>query len=278
MGKNISNSELKNIAYKIRIDIIKMLNKAGSGHTAGALGLTDIYSVLYFDLLNHNPKIPKWDGRDFVILSNGHTCPVLYATLANAGYFDVKKLDTLRKLDSKMQGHPHIGSLPGIENTSGPLGQGISTAVGLSVSLLRDKKKNKVFCFVGDGELQEGQCWEAALFAGKEKLDNLYVIIDRNCIQIDGNTENVCALDSISKKFVNFNFAVIEFDGNDISQIKHAFKEAFKIKNKPICLIANTTPGKGVSFIENKFEWHGKVPNNEETKLAISELEKNINK
>lgn len=264
--------ELKLIANDIRVDIIKMLNEAKSGHAGGSLGMADLMTVLYFDVLNHNPRSPNSRERDFVFLSNGHTCPVLYSALARSGYFKVEELLTLRKLGSRLQGHPHNNILPGIENSGGPLGQGYSQAVGLAASLKRDKKKNKVYCFVGDGELEEGQCWESSLFASKEKLDNLIVIIDRNHMQIDGDTEEVLPLNFLNEKFLALGFYVLEFDGNDISQIKHAFKEAKKIKDKPICFVAKTIPGKGVSFMENDFSWHGKAPNDDETKIALEEL------
>lgn len=268
----MQTQKLEQIAKEIRRDILIMLNKAKSGHTGGALGLADIFSVLYFQILKNDPKKPKDKNRDFVILSNGHTCPVLYATLAKKGYFHQKELLTLRQLGSRLQGHPHNTALPGIENSGGPLGQGISQAVGLAASLKRDKKKNKVYCFVGDGEIEEGQCWEAFLFAAKEKLNNLIVIVDRNHMQIDGDTKDVLKLDPLSKKFTSFNFAAIEFDGNNINQIIHAFKHTEKIKTKPVVLIANTIPGKGVSGMENDFSWHGKAPNDDELELALEEL------
>ncbi len=268
----MKDSELKNIAKEIRIDVLKMLNTAKSGHTAGAMGLADIFAVLYFDIMNHNPLQPDWLARDFLILSNGHVCPVMYATLSLANYFEKDKLFDLRKINSMLQGHPSKNISIGIENSSGSLGQGISYAVGLAASLKRDKKKNKVFTIVGDGELQEGECWEAFLFAAKEQLDNLYVIVDRNFIQIDGNTEDVSSLEKLSKKMASFNFKTIEFDGNNISQIRHAIKESFKIKGRPICLIANTIAGKGVSFMENDFNWHGKAPDDNELKIALNEL------
>lgn len=267
--------ELKLKANEIRIDIIKMLNLAGTGHTAGPLGMSDIFTVLYFDILKNDTKKPLSEKRDFVFLSNGHICPVLYATLAHRGYFKIDELKTLRKLGSRLQGHPHYGALAGVENSGGPLGQGISQAVGLAVSLKRDQKQNSVYCFTGDGELEEGQVWEAFMYASKEKLDNLIVIVDRNHIQIDGSTEDVGGLFNLDKKFTSFGFSVIEFDGNNISQIKHAFEHALEMrgKAKPICLLANTTPGKGVSIFEGDYKWHGKTPNDEETKKAITELE-----
>jgi transketolase len=264
--------DVKLLANNIRCDIIKMLNLAKSGHTAGPLGMADLFAVLYSEVLTFNPKKPLDKNRDFVFLSNGHTCPVLYSTLARFNYFPISELNTLRKLGSRLQGHPHIGTLPGVENSGGPLGQGISQAIGLAASLKRDKKSNKVFCFTGDGELDEGQCWEAALFAAKEKLDNLTIIVDRNHIQIDGTTDDVLPLHNLNKKFLSFDFAVIEFDGNNISQIREAYKHANKIKNKPVALIAKTIPGKGVSFMENDFHWHGVAPSDQDTKLALEEL------
>lgn len=266
--------DLKLKANEIRKSIILMLNKAGSGHSAGAIGLADIFSVLYFNFLKHNPKNPNLKLRDFVILSNGHVCPVLYATLAECNYFKKEELLTLRKLGSKFQGHPHNVILDGIENSSGPLGQGISQAVGLAASLMRDNKSNKVFCFVGDGELQEGQCWESLMFAAKEKLENLYIIVDRNYIQIDGNTENVCSLEPLDEKFKSFNCDVEIFNGNDISSIIKAFENSFTKTLRPKILIANTKPGFGISFIQGDYTWHGKAPNDEETKQALEELDK----
>lgn len=265
--------EVKLLANNIRIDIIKMLNQAKSGHTAGPLGMTDLFAVLYGEFLKFNPKKPQDKNRDYVILSNGHTCPVLYSTLSRFNFFPISELKTLRKLGSRLQGHPHIGALPGVENSGGPLGQGFSQAVGLAASLKRENKENKVFCFTGDGELDEGQCWEAALFAAKEQLDNLTIIVDRNHIQIDGTTDDVLPLHDLNKKFLSFDFAVIEFDGNNIGQIREAFKQANKIKNKPVCLIAKTIPGKGVSFMENDFHWHGVAPSDQDTELALKELE-----
>lgn len=264
--------ELQLTANHIRKNIILMLSKAGTGHSAGALGLADIFTYLYFAELKHNPKKPKDPKRDFLILSNGHICPVLYATLAKAGYFKESELLSLRKLGSRLQGHPNNHELPGIENSSGPLGQGISQAIGLAAALKRDNKKNRVFCIIGDGEMQEGQVWEALMFATKEKLDNLFIIIDRNHIQIDGYTEIVCSLEPLSRKLTAFGYAAIEFDGNNIIQFKHTLAHAKKIKHKPVCLIARTTPGKGVSFMEGKYSWHGKAPNEKEALQALREL------
>lgn len=269
----MNTKELKKKANLIRISIIEMLYKAKSGHTGGALGLADIFSVLYFDTLKIKPTSPKSENRDFLLLSNGHTCPVLYATLAQAKFFPKKELETLRQIDSRLQGHPHNTSLPGIENSGGPLGQGLSQAVGLAAALKRDNKKNRVYVIVGDGEIQEGQCWEALLFAQKEKLDNLIIIVDKNNIQIDGTPLEVINLDKLVDKFRSFNCKTIEFDGNDINQIKAAFSHGKKMKGNPIVLIANTIPGKGVSFMENDFHWHGKAPNSQEKEQALKELE-----
>ncbi len=263
--------ELALIANDIRKDIVKMIGEAGTGHPGGSLGLADIFTVLYFDYLKHNPKKPQDKNRDFVFLSNGHVCPVLYATLAHNGYFPKKELMSLRKIGSRLQGHPHVGLLPGIENSGGPLGQGISQAVGLAASLKRDEKKNKVFCFVGDGEIEEGECWEAFLFATKENLSNLRVIIDMNNIQIDGPTDNVLKLDLLHAKMTAFGFAAIDIDGNNIVHIKSALEYAEKL-DKPVAIIAKTVPGKGVSFMENDYRWHGKAPNPEEVKKALAEL------
>jgi transketolase len=260
-------------ANTIRSHIISMTFHAGSGHPGGALGMADIMTYLYFNVLKHNPLQPKDPKRDFFFLSNAHTCPVLYATLAECGYFSKLELKNLRKLGSKLQGHPHLGSVPGVEASGGPLGQGISQAVGLAAVLKREKKPNRVFCYVGDGELEEGQCWEALLFAQKEQLDNLVVIVDWNHIQIDGDPDDVIGLGDLGKKFRAFDWRVIEIDGNSLPQIAHAFKalSSFKVK-KPTCILAKTIPGKGVSFMENKHEWHGKAPNEEEMRMALQEL------
>lgn len=270
----MNTKDLQKKANEIRKSIVEMLYLAKSGHPAGALGLADIFATLYFDKLKHNPKKAQDPNRDYVILSNGHVAPVLYATLAESGYFPKSKLKTLRKLGSQLQGHPHHSSLKGIENSSGPLGQGISIAVGLAASLKRDKKKNNIYCFIGDGELDEGQVWEALLFAGKENLDNLIIILDRNFIQIDGNTEDVLPLEPLTKKFTSFNMATIELDGNNINQIKHAITHAKKLKKTTI-LIANTISGKGVSFMEGDYRWHGKTPNEKEYIQAMRELSDN---
>ncbi len=275
-----SNQELKHISYEIKKTILIMLNFAKSGHTGAALGLTEIFTVLYSDILNTTPKNYKSKNRDYLFLSNGHTCPVLYATLSYFNFFSQEELLTLRKIDSRLQGHPHYNhnneTLPGVENSGGSLGQGISQACGLAAALKRDNAKNKVFCVIGDGECEEGQVWESIMFASKEKLDNLIIIVDKNNIQIDGTPKDVLNLDNLVKKFQSFGCSTTEFDGNSIEQIKVAVEHSLKIKGKPHVLIADTVPGFGVSFIENKIEWHGKSPNDEELENAISEIDNKI--
>ena len=264
--------DLKKKATQIRIDMLKMLNLAGSGHTAGPLGMVEIFTYLYFKFLKINPKKPLDKNRDYLILSNGHICPIQYTVLAHRGFFKISELNTLRKLGSRLQGHPHRQVLPGIETTSGPLGSGISQAAGIALGLKLDNKQNKVVCLTSDGEHEEGNTWEGVMLASKYKLNNLIVIIDRNNIQIDGPTEEVMPLNSLAKKYEAFNFNVIEIDGNNFTQIKNSLDKAHKTKSKPTVIIANTVPGKGISFMENDYTWHGKVPNNEELKLALEEL------
>lgn len=251
---------LAETADTIRQDIIKMLVEAGSGHSAGPLGMADIFTTLYFHTLNHNPDNPSWAERDRVVLSNGHICPVLYATMARAGYFDVEELKTLRKLGSRLQGHPHRSALPGLETTSGPLGSGISQAAGMAYAARMDNLKWHVYCLTSDGEHDEGNTWEGVLFAGKNHLNNLTVILDRNNIQIDGFTEDVMPLDSLKDKYEAFGWQVIEIDGHNFEQIDAACLEARSIYEKPTVIIAHTIPGKGVDFMENRFEWHGSPP------------------
>jgi transketolase len=262
--------ELKEIANNIRISIIDMLLEAGSGHTAGPLGMTDVFTTLYFHSLKHKPKDPKWSERDRVVLSNGHICPVLYATMAHAGYFGVEELKTLRKFGSKLQGHPHRDFLPALETSSGPLGSGLSQAIA-------DKMDHKdgvrrIYCFLGDGELDEGQNWEAIMLAGKNRLNNLVAVVDRNNIQIDGYTEDIIPLESLSDKWRAFNWFVIEIDGHNIEEIADAFEKAKAIYEHPTVIIAHTIPGKGVKEFERDYRWHGKPPNAEEGKMALKEL------
>ncbi len=265
--------ELKLIANKIRQDIIKSLVEAGSGHSAGPLGMADVLTALYFNVLKHDPENPEWDKRDYFVLSNGHICPVLYATLANAGYFPEEELLTLRKLGTRLQGHPHRLVLPGLETSSGPLASGLSQAAGITYGLKIDGKSNRVFCLTGDGEHDEGNIWEAVMFAAKYKLDNLIGILDRNYIQIDGNTEDIMPLDSMKDKYLAFNWNVIEIDGNNMKEIITALNTAKRLKGKPTMVIARNVPGKGVSFMENNYEWHGKPPTPEQGRIALAELE-----
>jgi transketolase len=260
-------------ANTIRQDIVRMLTEAKSGHPAGSLGLVDIFTALYFGVLRHDAKKPDWPDRDRFVLSNGHVCPVLYAALANAGYFPREKLMTLRKLGSPLQGHPHRGSVPGIENSSGPLGQGISMAVGMAIVSKREGRNWRVYSVMGDGEMNEGQVWEALLLAAKYKLSNLTAIIDRNNIQIDGTSDDVLPLEPLAAKLSSFGWNVLEIDGNDMGAILRALDVARKNFEKPTAIIAKTVPGKGVSFMEGKFEWHGKTPNAEQAAQALKELE-----
>lgn len=265
--------DLKILANDIKKDTLKSIYLAGSGHPGGSLGVVDILTAVYFDFLNVDPKKPNAEERDYFILSNGHVCPALYATLAHRGFFDKKELATLRKLGSRLQGHPHRGTIPGIETTSGPLGSGLSQAAGLALALKNDKKSNKVVCMTSDGEHDEGNHWEAVLFAHKYHLDNLIVIVDRNRIQIDGNTEHVMPLGSLKEKYLAFGWGVIEIDGNNMDQIVLALQKATQERHKPLVIIANTIPGKGVKEFENNYKWHGKAPNEEEFKQAMKDLE-----
>jgi len=263
---------LEEIAVKVREDIIRMLVSAGSGHSAGPLGMADVFTALYFHVLHHDPKRPDWAERDRLILSNGHICPVRYATMAEAGYFPVSELKTLRAFGTRLQGHPERLKLPGVETTSGPLGSGSSQAVGLAYAAKMDNKKWRVYCAMSDGELECGQTWEAALFAGRNKLNNLVWIIDRNNIQIDGKTEDIMPLEPLREKFEAFNFHVLEINGNEIRAIIDACNEAKSINEKPTVIIAHTIPGRGVDYMENDFRWHGMPPNPEQAKLALKEL------
>lgn len=263
---------LEETANRIREDIIEMLLIAGSGHSAGPLGMADIFTALYFHILNHDPKNPNWPDRDRLALSNGHICPVRYVAMAHAGYFPIQELKTLRKINSRLQGHPHRSALPGVETTSGPLGSGLSQAIGMALAAKLDKKKYRVYCITSDGEHDAGNTWEAAMWAGKNKLNNLTVIIDRNNIQIDGFTENIMPLEPLKAKYEAFGWHVLDVDGHNIEQFVDAVNEARAIYEKPTVIIAHTIPGKGVSFMENDFNWHGKPPNKEEAKKALAEL------
>lgn len=265
--------QLEKIANDIRKDIIKTLEHAGSGHSAGPLGMADIFTALYFDVLKHDPKNPDWEDRDILVLSNGHTVPVRYVTMAHAGYFDKKELMTLRKFGSRLQGHPERTKLPGMETTSGPLGSGLSQAAGMAYAMRLDDIHHRwVYCMMGDGELDEGNIWEAAMFAGKYKLHNLIGIIDRNNIQIDGSTESVMPLEDLKAKWESFGWHVIEVDGHNIESVIDACSMARAITEKPTVIIAHTVPGKGVSFMEYDFHWHGAPPNSQQAKEALAKL------
>lgn len=272
---NYSTRELEIKANEIRQSIIAMLLEAGSGHTAGPLGMADVFTALYFELLRHDPQNPSWTDRDRLVLSNGHICPVLYATMAHAGYFPVEELLTLRKFGSRLQGHPHREWLPMLENSSGPLGSGLSQAVGMAIAERMDNgiaSPKYIYCMLGDGELNEGNNWEAIMLGGKEKLHNLIAIVDRNNIQIDGYTEDIMPLADLGKKWEAFNWHVQEIDGNNISAVIDAVNTAKAVFEKPSVIIARTIPGKGVREFERKFEWHGKTPNKDEAKIALDEL------
>jgi transketolase len=261
--QSLTTAKIKKIeleANQMRQNIIEMLLEAGSGHSAGPLGMADVFAAFYFHILNHNPKKPDWPERDRLVLSNGHICPVQYAALAHSGYFPVAELLTLRKLGSRLQGHPHRGTLPGIETTSGPLGSGLSQAIGMALAARLDDKKYQTYCLMSDGEHQEGNQWEAVMFAGKQKLSNLTAVIDRNNIQIDGHTEDVMPLEPLKEKYEAFNWHVIEVNGHDIPAIIGAVNEARAIYEKPTLIIAHTIPGKGVEYMEGRYEWHGAPP------------------
>jgi len=276
IGEDIDEKKIKQLektANLIRQDIIKALLNAGSGHSAGPLGMADVFTAMYFHVLNIRPRQPKWVDRDRFVLSNGHINPVWYATLARRGFFSTSEfVRTLRKLNTRMLGHPHNLATPGVENSGGPLGQGLSQAIGMALAAKLDAKKYQVFCAMSDGELDEGQSWEAIMFAGKNKLDNLTAIIDRNNIQIDGTTEDVMPLEPLRPKFESFNWHVIEIDGNNIRQVVAAANQAYGISERPVVIIAHTVPGKGVDFMEHDFHWHGMPPNKEQAKLALHEL------
>lgn len=266
---------LENRANQIRESIIEMLVEAGSGHTAGPLGMADIFTALYFHILRQDPKNPAWPERDRLVLSNGHICPVLYATMAHAGYFSVSELMTLRKFGSRLQGHPHREFLPMLETSSGPLGSGLSQAVGMALADRIDRGRSSdryIYCLMSDGELDEGQSWEAAMLAGKEKLRNLIAILDRNNIQIDGFTDDVMALEPLADKWKAWNWNVQEINGHNFRDIVGAVERAKAVFQKPSMIIAHTIPGKGVKEFERDFHWHGKPPNKEEAKLALAEL------
>ena len=266
--------ELQKMANEVRKGIVTGVHAAKAGHPGGSLSAADLFTYLYFEEMNVDPKNPQDPDRDRFVLSKGHTAPGLYATLAHKGYFPVEDLVTLRHIGSHLQGHPCMQHTPGLDMSSGSLGQGISAAVGMALSAKLRNKSYRVYTLLGDGEIQEGQVWEAAMFAGARKLDNLVVIVDNNGLQIDGKIEDVCSPYPIDKKFEAFNFHVINIDGNDFDQIEAAFKEARKTKGMPTAIIAKTIKGKGVSFMEDQAGWHGKAPNDEQYEIAMKDLEK----
>lgn len=270
----MTNQELKETAVEIRKGIVTAVHSAASGHPGGSLSAADIFTYLYFEEMNIDPKDPKKEERDRLVLSKGHVAPGLYATLAQRGYFPKKDLKTLRHTGSYLQGHPDMKHIPGVDMSSGSLGQGLSAAVGMALAGKMKKKDYRVYAVTGDGEIQEGQIWEAAMFAGARKLDNLVVIVDNNNLQIDGAVSDVCSPYPIDKKFEAFNFHVINIDGNDFDEIRAALKEARETKGMPTAIIAKTIKGKGVSFMEDQAGWHGKAPNDEEYRIAMDELEK----
>lgn len=263
---------LEKIAKNIRKGIIEAVYNAGSGHPGGSLSCADILTVLYFNQMNIDPKNPKAEGRDKFILSKGHCAPALYATLAEKGFFDKEELKNLRKIDGILQGHPDMNKVPGVDASSGSLGQGLSVANGMALTSKMNNAGQRVYCLVGDGEIQEGQIWEAAMTSSKYKLDNLCVIVDNNNLQIDGTIEEVKGLNCIAEKFASFGFKTIQIDGNNIDQILDAFETARCTKGMPTAIIAKTIKGKGVSFMENQVGWHGKAPSQQEYEQAISEF------
>lgn len=263
---------LEETANQIRQDCIESVVNAGSGHVAGPLDMADIFTALYFHILKHDPKNPEWEERDRLVLSNGHICPVRYAAMARAGYFPAEELKTLRKLGTRLQGHPHRTVLPGVETTSGPLGSGLSQAVGMAIAAKMDKKKFNIYCLMSDGEQEAGQTWEAAMLAGKLKLDNLTALVDRNNIQIDGMTEDVMPLEPLRQKYEAFNWHVLEINGHNFGEIVNAFETAHAIYEKPVLIIAHTIAGKGVDFMEFSYPWHSKTFKPEEVKESLNQL------
>ncbi len=263
---------LEKKAELIRETVVEMLVAAGSGHTAGPLGLADIFAAFYFHILKHDPQNPLWSERDWLVLSNGHTVPVRYAAMAHAGYFPIEECKTLRKFGTRLQGHPEREKLPGVETTSGPLGSGLSQAAGIAYAHRMDGKRNTVYCVMSDGEQEEGNTWEAVMFAGKHKLANLTAVMDRNNIQIDGMTEEVMPLEPVADKYRAFNWHVLEVDGHNIRQFIEAVDEARAIVEKPVLIIAHTIPGKSVPEIEGDYHWHGKPPSKEEGKRFLKAI------
>lgn len=265
-------AQLEKMARKVRYDIVKMIAEAGSGHPGGSLSCTDLMTALYFHHLRHKPADPLWHDRDRVVLSKGHSAPALYACLAEAGYFPVEKLLSLRKLGSCLQGHPSCRDLPGLEVSTGSLGMGLSVAVGLALGVRQDNRPSRIYCVMGDGEIQEGQIWEAAMAGAHYRLDNLCGIVDNNGLQIDGRCEEVMNINPVADKWRAFGWHTIEINGHDFTRILEAYREAEATKGRPTLIVAKTVKGKGVSFMENKEEWHGKAPNKELTEKALKEL------
>lgn len=264
--------KLEKTAKEIRKGIIEAVYSNKSGHIGGSLSIADILTVLYFNEMKIDPKNPNWENRDRLVLSKGHSSPALYSTLAKKGYFDEKELKTFRNINSRLQGHPDKKHIPGVDMSTGSLGQGLSAANGMAIAAKMDKKDYRVYCILGDGEIEEGQIWEAAMTSNKYKLDNLCVIVDNNNLQIDGTIEEVMSSYPIDAKFRSFGFEIIKIDGHNIEEIIKAFEVAKNIKGKPTCIIAKTTKGKGISFMENQVDWHGKAPNEEEYLKALEEL------
>ena len=264
--------ELKATANKVRQSIIEMLVEAKSGHTAGSLGMADVFTYFYFHAMKHDPKNPKMEDRDRLILSNGHICPVIYSCMAHSGYMPVPELLTLRKFGSRLQGHPHREFMPWLENSSGPLGSGLSQSVGMAIADRIDKMDRFIYCFLGDGEINEGNHWQAMMLAGKLKLNKLVAVVDRNFIQIDGTTEDVMPLEPFADKWRSFNWHVVEADGHDFMSLNKALDEAHDVTDKPIVILARTIPSKGVKEWEGNYKWHGKAPNKEEGEMALKEL------
>lgn len=275
MSGYINDSKLQDLQLKandIRQSIIDMLEDAGSGHTAGPLGMTDIFTAFYFHILNHKPEDPEWQDRDRLILSNGHIVPVRYAAMAHAGYFPLEELKTLRQFGSRLQGHPEREVLPGVETTSGPLGSGLGQAAGIAYAARMDGKKFQTYCLTGDGELDAGNIWESAMFAAANRLGNLTVVVDRNNIQINGMTENVMPLEPLADKWRSFGWHVIEVDGHNIEAFVEAVNQGHAVYEKPVCILAHTIPGKGIKEIEFDYHWHGKPPTTEQERAFLKEL------
>ncbi|MBI4023025.1 transketolase [Candidatus Berkelbacteria bacterium] len=264
--------ELEETANAIRQDVITMLAEAGSGHAAGSLGMADVLAVLYGAILHHQPRRPDWPDRDRLVLSNGHIAPALYATLAQAGYFPKRELLSLRQLGSRLQGHPERTRLPGLETSSGPLGSGLSQAIGMALAARLDGASWRTYCLMSDGEQNEGNTWEAAMLAGRERLDHLIAVVDRNHIQMDGPTEHVMPLEPLGDKYRAFGWHVLEVDGHNHRLLLDAFNTAKTVQAQPALIIAQTVPGRGVSFMERRFAWHGKAPNRAEADAALREL------